>query len=78
MSLVHDEQTRLLANALDWASTACFTMGVATPVAGPLYGIGKFHSVFSPVWLVGMFADWLAASGTPHLIARNILKRLKT
>ena len=27
------EQTKLLANALDRASTACFTVGIATPVA---------------------------------------------
>jgi hypothetical protein len=33
------EQTKLLANALDRASTARFTVGIVTPVAAILYGI---------------------------------------
>jgi hypothetical protein len=38
MSLVHNERLKLLANAFDRASTACFTIGVVTPVAGLIYG----------------------------------------
>ena len=34
MSLTYNEQTKLLANALDRASTACFTVGIVTPLAG--------------------------------------------
>lgn len=39
MSVIDNERTKLLANALDRASTACFTVGVATPLAGYLYGV---------------------------------------
>lgn len=42
MTQVRNEQETLLANALDRASTACFTVGIATPVAGHLYNIGNF------------------------------------
>ena len=33
MSAIANERTKLLANALDRASTACFTVGVAAPFA---------------------------------------------
>jgi len=36
------EQTKLLANSLDRASTACFTVGIATPVAGYIYNVANF------------------------------------
>jgi hypothetical protein len=42
MSVIDNERTNLLANALDRASTACFTVGVATPMAGYLYGVISF------------------------------------
>jgi hypothetical protein len=41
MSLIDNERTKLLANALDRASTACFTVGILTPAAGYLYNIGN-------------------------------------
>jgi hypothetical protein len=34
MSAIANERTKLPANGLDHASTACFTVGVATPLAG--------------------------------------------
>jgi hypothetical protein len=37
MSLVHNERTKLLANALDRASTASLTVGVLAPIAAALY-----------------------------------------
>jgi hypothetical protein len=40
MSLVHNERTKLFANALDRASTACFTVGVLSPIVAALYGVG--------------------------------------
>lgn len=45
MSLIDNEQTKLLANALDRASTACFTVGIATPIAGLVYNIGNFATL---------------------------------
>jgi hypothetical protein len=41
MSLVENEVTKLIANALDRASTASVSIGVLAPLAGYLYrGIG--------------------------------------
>ncbi len=34
MSLIDNEQTKLLATALNTAATSCFTVGIATPIAG--------------------------------------------
>ena len=42
MSLIQNERVKLLANALDRASTSCLTVGVNTPVAGYLYGIARY------------------------------------
>ncbi|MBP2557760.1 hypothetical protein J2857_000511 [Neorhizobium galegae] len=44
------EQTKLLANAFDRASTACITVGVVTPVAAMLYGIGNVGTQFGFAW----------------------------
>jgi hypothetical protein len=34
MSLIENERTKLLATALNTAATSCFTVGIATPLAG--------------------------------------------
>lgn len=66
MSLIHNERTKLTANALDRASTACFAVGAlgqafnVIPVASAWLG---FASVL--VWT-------LAAYGL-HLAARRVL-----
>jgi hypothetical protein len=76
--LVWNEQTKLLANALDRASTACFTVGVATPVAAALYNIGSFRSVIeAPVFLIGL-GGWILAAIALHSYAKRVLKRLRT
>jgi hypothetical protein len=77
MSLVHNEQTKLLANAFDRASTACFTVGIATPIAGYLYNIVAFSDRLSTSRLaVGLVARLIAAIAL-HLLARRALKGLK-
>ena len=77
MSLNHNEQTKLLANALDRASTACFTVGIVTPLAGYLYDIGGLRSSVQPLLLVIGLLGWLAAAIILHLSARRILRGLK-
>jgi hypothetical protein len=47
MNLIDNERTKLLANAPDRASTACFTVGIATPVAGYLYNVGSFRTLLA-------------------------------
>ncbi|MFD1300248.1 hypothetical protein [Methylobacterium marchantiae] len=47
------EQTKLIANALERASTACFTVGIATPVAGFLYDVRNFRALAGAFEMVG-------------------------
>jgi len=76
VSLVHNERTKLLANALDRASTACFTVGIATPAAGYIYNIGGLQEAVSPFRLGAGFGGWLAGAVALHLLARRILRGL--
>lgn len=76
MSLVHNERTKLLANALDRASTACLTVGVLGPSAAALYGISGGASIIVPLIAIGSLF-WLAASAVLHWLARLVLGRLK-
>jgi hypothetical protein len=45
VSLIFNERQKLLANNFDRMSTACFTVGIATPPAGYLYNIGTFANM---------------------------------
>ena len=77
MSLIHNERTKLLANALDRAATACFTVGIATPLAGYIYNVSNFRSsVGNDVLMIGL-VGWLVASVTLHLAGRLVLKGLR-
>jgi hypothetical protein len=77
MSLIRNEQIKLLANALDRASAACFTVGIATPLAGYLYNVAGFRaSIGIPALLLGL-VGWITAAIALHLAARRILKRLR-
>jgi hypothetical protein len=70
------EQTKLLANALNTAAASCFTVGIATPVAGYLYNVGNLRTLIDPSTLaLGAFAWFLGAVGL-HLGARRVLKAL--
>ncbi|NEU12274.1 hypothetical protein G3T14_09025 [Methylobacterium sp. BTF04] len=77
MSLVFNEQTKLLATALNTAATSCFTVGIATPVAGYIYNVSNLQTTLSP-WSLGLgVAGWLIAAIILHLLARRTLKELK-
>lgn len=69
------EQTKLLANALDRASTACFTVGVFTPLAGYGYRVAAFASI-DRLQMVIVLAGWLLTAVGLHYVARRTLKRL--
>lgn len=77
MSLIDNERTKLLANALDRASTACFTVGILTPIAGYLYNVADFGSTLDWRRLLITVAGWFVAALALHLMARSILGRLK-
>jgi hypothetical protein len=73
MPTVRNEQTKLLANALDRASTVCFTVGIATPAAGFLYNIGNFRVVVPLAALALGMSGWLFSAAALHLLARRVL-----
>jgi len=75
MSLIHNERTKLLANALDRASTACIAVGLI----GPAVGIASHTAVApTPNWitLLGTFI-WLFTAIALHLFARRVLGELR-
>ena len=59
MSLIDNERTKLLANALDRASTASLALGVFAPVAAAFYGAQTGGEVPWPTLIIGAFI-WLA------------------
>ena len=74
MSLIHNEQTKLLANALDRASTACLTVGVLAPIAAALYAASGVFTM-SVIVIAGPLV-WIFAAVVLHMSARRILRRL--
>lgn len=75
MSLIHNERVKLLANALDRASTACVAVGVIGPAAAFLYGMGAVP--VSPLALGIGSTVWLGAAAFLHYFARRALGGLK-
>lgn len=69
------EQTKLLANALDRASTACFTVGIATPLAGYAYSLAVFSTLSTSRMMITL-AAWFLGAIALHYRARRILRRL--
>jgi Zn-dependent protease len=69
------EQTELLANALDRASTACITVGVITPLAGFIYGIAGFDTISVPRSAL-YIACWFSIAAALHYCARRTLRGL--
>lgn len=76
MSQIENERTKLLANALDRASTACLAVGVFGPAAAILYDVGAAAHAHGIFLAVGGFV-WLLAAVTLHLLARRVLGGLQ-
>ncbi|MGN6488031.1 MAG: hypothetical protein ACTHLT_09465 [Devosia sp.] len=68
--LVYNERTKLLANALDRASTACVAVGGIAPVVAVGVSINVGSSVLGAV--IRLFA-----AITLHFIGRMVLGRLR-
>ena len=77
MSLVDNERTKLLATALNTAATSCFTVGIATPLAGYLYNVSGFRSQVGFGELLFGVGGWLTAAMLLHWGARRVLGSLK-
>lgn len=76
MNLVYAEQTKLLATALNTCATSCFTVGIATPVAGYVYNVSNLQVTLSPWTLASGVCGWLFAAISPHILARRTLRSL--
>ena len=74
--LVENERTKLLAGALDRASTARFTVGVLAPTAAALYGAGTFG--LEPLAAAAIALVWILAAVALHWLARVILGALRS
>jgi hypothetical protein len=73
---VRAEQTKLLATALNTAATSCFTVGIATPVAGYLYNVSNFRGMVEPWALAAGLAAWFLCAVGLHLAGRRVLRGL--
>jgi hypothetical protein len=73
--LIANERTKLLANALDRASTACLTVGVFTPAAAVVYHLtGNLGGTLT--FFVGTFV-WLFSAVLLHIEAWRTLGALR-
>ena len=70
---IDNERTKLTANALDRASTACRAIGLFAPLSALFQ-----TAVRVPISLLAMsFVGWLVSAIVLHLWARRILGGLK-
>jgi hypothetical protein len=76
MSLIENEQTKLLAAALNTGATSCFTVGVLAPMAAVFYNVGAAKPPLLNV-AIGMII-LVAAALVLHWPARNALRGLKS
>jgi hypothetical protein len=77
IDIVQTERTKLLANALNTACTSCFTVGIATPIAGYVYNVSGFRDTIDLGQLAVGLSGWLAAALILHLLARRALGGLR-
>ena len=71
--VIENERTKLIANALDRASTACLAVGIFAPLAAVVQAEAPR---FTPGLLFSL-AGWFAAAIVLHLRARRTLGGLK-
>ena len=68
---IHNERLKLLANALDRLSTACFTLGFLAPLAAVIYGPAAFNT--DPRFFPLAAGSWIVGGVALHLFARIVL-----
>jgi hypothetical protein len=72
--LVENEQTKLMAGALDRLSTGCFVVGVLAPYAAVIYGPATHIS--DDAFLFSLLS-WFAAGAFIHYLAQWVLESLR-
>lgn len=75
MSAVHDEQTKLLATAVNTIAVALVVIGVVTPITAMSLGIAT-APVLRPT-TVFFAAVWLCAAAILHRIGRRVLRSIR-
>ena len=76
MSLIHNEQTKLLGTELNTIAAAFIIIGVVTPVTAVSFGIANAPK---PTGFTAFFAAiWLCTGFGIHWIARRVLRSLKS
>ena len=75
MSAIHNERTKLTANALNTAATSCFAVGVLAPVAASFYNVGQ--GAVPIRWIAVGVALWLSVALFLHYLARRHLGGLR-
>ena len=73
--LIRNERLKLLANALDRASTSCVTIGFISPVAGVAYATQVAGLAPGFFWLAG--GSWILFGIGLHLVAQQVLGGLR-
>lgn len=71
--LVENERTKLLAGALDRASTAVFTVGIITPVVSWFFNLQNIRDALGPGGLALFVVLSFSVSAGLHLLARRVL-----
>jgi len=69
MSLIHNERIKLMANAIDRASTACIVVGLLTPLVS--------GTIEADWYTAASVCIWLSIALILHWAANRILGRLK-
>ena len=77
MKHIENERWKLLANAVGRASTACVTIGVATPLAGAMYNVNGFRQAVATWELAIGLLGWLGTAIALHFAARRALGGLE-
>ena len=75
MSAVHNEQTKLLATAVNNIAVALVVIGVVTPVTAMSFGVAS-APVLRPATVV-FAAIWLCAATGLHWIGLRILQSIR-
>jgi hypothetical protein len=72
-NLIHNERAKLIANALDRASTACFTTGILVPTAAAILG----QSTVALDYLCAAVGFWAVPGTILHIEARRAITTLR-
>ena len=76
MNEVEREQTKLFANALDRASTACLAVGVLTPLSAVFFAMPGYST--TPIWIIEFgVGAWVLCTLALHSMAMRALRGLQ-